>query len=92
MLADGPGFATPSFGALDACAHRLSEGAEVTLVASGPAVTAALDASRQLAERSIRCGVVSVPVLAPFPAEVLDRMLGSGPIVTVFEGYTGNPL
>ena len=64
----------------------------MTLVASGPAVTAALDASRQLAECGIRCGVVSVPVLAPFPAEVLDRMLGSGPIVTVFEGYTGNPL
>jgi transketolase len=89
---DGPDFATPSFAGLDACAHRLKEGKDITLVASGPAVTAALDASRLLAERGITAGVVSVPVLSPFPVDSLDRILGSAPVVAVFEGYTGNPL
>ncbi|WP_375313599.1 transketolase C-terminal domain-containing protein [Bradyrhizobium sp. A5] len=89
---DGPDFATPSFSGLSECAHRLGEGKDVTLVASGPAVMAALDAARQLAERGVRAGVVSVPVLSPFPIETLDRILGPGPIVAVFEGYTGNPL
>jgi transketolase len=89
---DGQDFAVPAFSRLEQGAHRIRSGSDVTLVASGPAVTAAIEASRKLVELGIEAGIVSVPVLSPFPAATLDGILGQEPIVSVFEGYTGNPL
>jgi transketolase len=59
----GQDFAVPAFSRLEQGAHRVRRGSDVTLVASGPAVTAAL-----------------------------DGILARSPILSVFEGYTGNPL
>ena len=90
---DGRDFEVPHFAALDQAAHCLVEGEAITLVASGPAVTTALDAQNELARNGISAKVVSVPVLAPFPTEAVMACLAPGaPVLAVFEGYQGGPL
>lgn len=89
---DGQDFTVPTFRQFEQGAYRLCRGSHVTLVASGPAVTAALEASRKLAAEGIEAGIVSVPVLSPFPAAAVDAILADDPVLSVFEGYAGNPL
>lgn len=90
---DGRDFDVPHFTTLDKAAHCLVEGADISLVASGPAVTTALDAQKALAHKGITAKVVSVPVLAPFPTEAVMACLApDAPVLAVFEGYQGGPL
>jgi transketolase len=87
----GVAFTVPIF-SLDRGAYMLREGADVTLVASGVTVTESLRAAEMLASEGVGAGVISVPVLSPFPRETLARLLGDASVVSVFEGYRGNPL
>jgi transketolase len=84
-------FSVPMF-ALDRAVYRLRAGDDVTLVASGVTVAECLDAAALLAQQGIAASVVSAPVLSPFPTEALGELLGEAPVISVFEGYRGNPL
>ncbi|MDH4981860.1 transketolase C-terminal domain-containing protein [Hyphomicrobium sp. D-2] len=89
----GRPFDVPQFSKFDEAAHRVADGSDICIVGTGPAVTTALDARTLLAERGISACVVSVPVLAPFPAPGLKRCLpGAVPVLSIFEGYVGGPL
>jgi transketolase len=77
---------------LDDAAFTVRPGLDVTLVASGMMVSECLIAADQLAADGIAAKVVSVPVLAPFPRAALAREIALGPVISVFEGYPGNPL
>jgi transketolase len=73
-------------------AYEVKSGRDVTLVASGVTVTESLAASELLANRGVGAAVVSVPVLAPFPTQALLNALKTTAVLSVFEGYPGNPL
>jgi transketolase len=90
---DGEAFPVPRFAGLEDGAHRLREGEDLTLAASGPAVTTALEVARRLSAEGIAAGVVSIPVLAPFPTAAVAECLTPGtPVLALFEGYAGGPL
>lgn len=90
---DGRAFDVPTFADFEHAAHRIAEGSDICLVASGPAVSTTLDAREQLESQGISAAIVSVPVLAPFPMTGLALCLPADvPIVSVFEGYVGGPL
>ncbi len=72
--------------------YVVREGDDVALVASGPSVNECLIAANRLAEVGLSAAVISIPILAPFPADALRRAVGTRPIVSVFEGYAGGPL
>lgn len=67
-------------------------GAEGAIVCSGPSLPACLGAADHLAGSGISVGVVSVPILAPFPADKIAALVGPIPVVSVFEGFSDNPL
>ena len=77
---------------LQSGAYAVTGGTDVTLVASGVTVTESLAAAALLATEGISAGVVSVPVLAPFPGQALGAAIRTPAVVCVFEGYAGNPL
>ncbi|MDB5651531.1 MAG: hypothetical protein JWL62_3051 [Hyphomicrobiales bacterium] len=81
----------PEFGLHDAV-YRLREGADVTLVSSGVSLAETLSAADRLADTGISAGVLSVPVIQPFPAAAFAQHADVAPLVSVFEGYRGNPL
>jgi transketolase len=90
---DGRTFDVPAFANLHDAAHRVAEGSDICLVASGPAVSTALDARQQLEKHDVSAAIVSVPVLAPFPDTGLEHVLPMHmPVLSVFEGYVGGPL
>lgn len=88
----GPQFSVPKFVTLEQGAHVIKAGGDINIVASGPAVSAALEASQSLSECGADAQVISVPVLSPFPAAALDGLLNDGPVMVALEGYAGNPL
>jgi transketolase len=64
----------------------LREGADAVLLASGPIVSACLEAAGQLAAEGVETAVVSVPCLKPLDSTAIAKIAGSGrPIVTVEE-------
>ncbi len=65
---------------------------DTVIVTSGPCLAACLSASDELAAAGITAGVVSIPLLTPFPADSVARIVGARPAVTVFEGFADNPL
>jgi transketolase len=73
-------------------AYEVKAGGDITLVASGVTVTESLVASELLARDGIDAAVVSVPVLAPFPTQALLGAIKTTAVISVFEGYPGNPL
>jgi transketolase len=87
----GSNDAAPDFSLQDAV-YQLRSGNDVTLVSSGVSVAECLVAAARLEEAGIGARVLSVPVIQPFPAAAFAALAGSSPIVTVFEGYRGNPL
>jgi len=86
----GAAWSVPFF-SLDSGAYLAREGADATLIACGVSVTECLRAVELLAAENISVRVVSVPVIAPFPSAALARLIGPGPIISVFEGFPGNP-
>ncbi len=65
---------------------------DVTLIATGSEVHAALEAQQLLAEKGIKVRVVSMPSVALFerqPAEYQSQVLGSGRIAVVEAGHPG---
>lgn len=86
----GSAFSVPIF-TLNTAAYAVRDGVDVTLVASGVCVTECLRAADLLAENGVQARVVSVPVIAPFPTTALAKEIGAGPVVSVFEGFSGNP-
>lgn len=80
------------FCSLDNSAYVVRDGGDLTLIGSGATVASCLVAADYLATEKIFARVISVPVLAPFPTARLSRLLGHGEVVSVFEGYRGNPL
>lgn len=90
---DGREFTVPRFAGFHGAAHKVADGADICLVASGPAVTTALDVRDHLAAQSVSAMVLSIPVLSPFPDEACAALLpGNAPVLALFEGYTGGPL
>jgi transketolase len=64
----------------------LRDGADVVLLASGPIVSACLEAAEQLATESVQAAVVSVPCLKPLDEAAIKKVAGSGrPIITIEE-------
>jgi transketolase len=64
----------------------LRDGADAVLLASGPIVSACLEAAGQLAAEGVETAVVSVPCLKPLDSTAIAKIAGSGrPIVTVEE-------
>lgn len=88
---DGPAVECPPFG-LDAPVVRYREGRDGTLVTAGSILASVLAAAEILEESGIRVSVVSLPVVAPDPSAALAPLLGAGPALAVFEGFTGNPV
>jgi transketolase len=86
----GADFSVP-FYSLESAAYAVREGADTTLVACGVSVTECLRAADVLAGEGIEARVVSVPIVAPFPKRALAQTIGAGPVVSVFEGFPGNP-
>lgn len=86
----GVAFRVPFF-SLDTAAYVVREGQDATLIGCGVSVTECLAAADLLAEQGVGAAVVSVPVISPFPKAALARALGRGPIISVFEGFPGNP-
>lgn len=86
----GVGFPTPIF-TLESAAYTVRAGDDATLIASGVSVAECLRAADLLAKEGLRARVVSAPVIAPFPKAALAREIGAGPVVSVFEGFPGNP-
>lgn len=87
----GSQYAVPLFSP-ERGAYEAREGADVTLVSSGVGVSECLRAADELARSGVEAAVVSVPILHPFPKDALAALLGRRPVVSVFEGYRGNPL
>jgi transketolase len=81
-----------SFNELGATVRQIRDGEKLILLASGPAVAAACMAADALALQGYQARVVSLPLVLPYPAEAVARLIGTRPVVTVFEGYVGNPL
>jgi transketolase len=69
-----------------------SGGQAVNFVTSGSLSQPAFEAAFRLVALGIDVRLITVPVLAPFPSDALADALASAPVVTAFEGYTGNPL
>lgn len=86
----GVDFSAPLF-TLDAAAYLVREGSDATLIGSGVGVAECLRAADLLAREGVAARVVSVPVIAPFPKEALAALIGDEPVVSVFEGFPGNP-
>ncbi|WP_442755304.1 transketolase family protein [Methylocystis sp. JAN1] len=87
----GVDFPVPIF-SLETSAYSVRAGDDATLVACGVSVTECLAAADLLAERGVEARVVSAPVIAPFPTAALARTIAKrGPVVSVFEGFPGNP-
>ncbi|WP_276941430.1 transketolase [Ferrimicrobium acidiphilum] len=66
--------------------HRLRDGDDLTLVATGSEVSLALDAAKLLESQGIMTGVVSVPsleLLRARPAEEREALLGTAPRVAL---------
>lgn len=81
----------PSFD-LATGAYALTDGSDVNIVASGVSLNDAYVAVGLLAEADISARLISVPVIKPFPGTHLAGLLADAPVVSVFEGYRGNPL
>lgn len=86
----GTSFPVPIF-TLETAAYTVRDGADATLVASGVCVTECLKAADILAQSGVSPRVVSVPVIAPFPQAALANQLDCAPVISVFEGFPGNP-
>ena len=64
----------------------LREGRDICILALGPAVYAALDAARQLAQEGIECAVVNARFAKPLDSElILEQASHTGRVVTVEE-------
>lgn len=87
----GSAFGMPIVSLEDA-AYVVRDGRDVALVASGVMVSECLAAAERLASSGVSARIVSVPVLSPFPATALARLIGDCPVIAAFEGYPGNPL
>ncbi|OAI30406.1 hypothetical protein A1351_09345 [Methylosinus sp. R-45379] len=87
----GASYGAPIFSPQTA-AFAARRGADVTLAASGGSVTQCLAAAEALAGEGVEAAVVSVPIVQPFPTEAFAALLTGAPVVSVFEGYRGNPL
>lgn len=68
------------------------DGKSATALCSGAVVEKALEAAEVLAGEAISLRVVSAPLMHPYPAEAIGSLLCDGPVVTVCEAYTDNPL
>ena len=68
------------------------DGDAVNLVTSGCLAGPVFAAAETLAAEGVDLRLVTVPVLAPFPAAALLNALAAAPTVIAFEGYAGNPL
>jgi transketolase len=88
----GTPYPVPAIANAADAAFLVEDGDDVALVANGPSVNECLVAARRLAEAGVSAAVISVPILSPFPAKAVEQAIGSRPIVTVFEGYSGGPL
>lgn len=69
-----------------------TEGRAINIVASGSITGPAFKALELLQARGVDARLITVPVIAPFPAAALAAELAPAPTVVVFEGYEGNPL
>jgi len=87
---DGPRVDGGGFGLGDVVRYR--DGRDVVFVTSGSILANVLAAADQLAAEGIHATVLSVPCLAPFPVDSLVEHLDGRPVVSVFEGFEGNPL
>ncbi len=73
-------------------AYEVRAGSDIAFVASGPSVNECLAAAMELSEAGVSARVISVPLLHPFPMVPVADLVGSQPVVSVFEGYVGGPL
>ncbi|MDH3703554.1 MAG: transketolase [Alphaproteobacteria bacterium] len=68
------------------------DGSTVNLVTSGCLAEPVFAAADALASEGIDLRLITVPILAPFPAAAFVDSLAAAPTVIAFEGYAGNPL
>jgi transketolase len=68
-------------------AEVLVSGRDVVLLATGSAVSAALDAGRQLAASGVSCGVVAVGCLAPTPRADISALLREASLAITVETH-----
>jgi transketolase len=68
-------------------ANRLSEGADVTIVATGTMVETAVESARLLEAEGISAGVTAVPSLRPEPTDDLVRALAGAPLALSVEAH-----
>jgi transketolase len=87
----GPYIDCPDFD-LSKAAIEYRAGDDAVIVASGPSISLCLEAADVLAGVGLSVGVVSFPLLSPFAEDYAQSLLGARPVVTVFEGFVGNPL
>lgn len=69
-------------------------GSDLTFISTGHILSEILEAERKLSETGIKCQVLSVPVLKPFPHESLKKHIASRRILVVeelvpFGGFSG---
>jgi len=69
-----------------------SGGNAINLVTSGSLAGEAFAAADALQTGGVDVRLISLPILAPFPAAALWNALAAAPTVVAFEGYEGNPL
>jgi transketolase len=68
-------------------AEVLSRGSDVAILATGAIAGEAVEASRQLTEMGISCGVAIASCLAPAPREDISAMLGAVPLALTVETH-----
>jgi transketolase len=68
--------------------HRLREGADVTLISTGPQTSRTLAAAEHLAASGIEAAVVHVPSLKPLDEDALRAAVGDTPWVVTVEEHS----
>ncbi len=66
----------------------LAKGSDVTLIACGHMVSAALDASRLLANRGLSAGVVNMSSIKPLDEEAVAAAMQAAPLVVTVEEHS----
>lgn len=87
----GLSYPVPIFSA-ERAAYEARTGEDIVLAASGVTVSECLKAADRLEQIGIFASVVSVPIPHPFPKDEFATLIRDTPVISVFEGYRGNPL
>jgi len=68
-------------------AIQLSEGEDLTFIATGVMVSVGLEAVAMLAQRGIRAGLVDIHTIKPLDGEALQASAGSSPLIVTLEDH-----